>query len=83
MKVSIVAVGNSRGVRLPKAVIDQCGFGAEVDMAVEDGRVVLSRVATAREGWAEAFDAMAAAGDGAALLPEDANAAWDDAEWRW
>lgn len=83
MKVRIVAVGTSRGVRLHKTVIEQCGFGAEVEMAVEGGRVVLSRLAGVREGWADAFDAMAAVGDDAALLPGDASAEWDEAEWRW
>ena len=55
MKVAIVAIGNSRGVRLPKAVLDQLGFGAEAELAVEDGRVTLTPLTTPRRGWAEAF----------------------------
>ena len=55
MRVSIVAIGNSRGVRLPKTVLDQLGFGAEAELAVEDGRVTLTPLSTPRRGWAEAF----------------------------
>jgi antitoxin MazE len=55
MKVAIVAIGNSRGVRLPKTVLDQLGFGAEAELAIEDGRVTLTPLKAARRGWAEAF----------------------------
>jgi len=66
MKVAIVPIGNSRGVRLPKTVLEQVGFDAEAELTVEDGRVVLSPVAEVRAGWAEAFDA-----DPADLSDED------------
>ena len=55
MKVSLIAIGNSRGIRLPKAVLEQCGFGDSAEMTVERGRVVLSPSKKARAGWAEAF----------------------------
>lgn len=83
MKVNLVAVGNSRGVRLPKAVIEQCGFGDAVELRVEGDRVTLSRITPAREGWAEAFDRMREVGDDAPLLPDDASAEADEADWRW
>jgi antitoxin MazE len=57
MKVAIIPIGNSRGVRLPKAVLDQVGFGDEADLEVENGRVVLKPIAAPRQGWAEAFAA--------------------------
>ena len=58
MKVSLIAIGNSRGIRLPKAVLEQCGFGDTVELTVERGKVVLAQPAKRpREGWAEAFAA--------------------------
>jgi antitoxin MazE len=83
MKIDIVPIGNSRGIRLPKAVIEQCGFGDAVDLVVEAGRVILSPAATPRAGWAEAFAAMAGAGDDAPLMDEEAPNLWDEVEWRW
>lgn len=60
MKVSLIQVGNSRGVRLPKAVLDQCEFTNEVELTVEDGRVVLTPIKSPRSGWTEAFAATPA-----------------------
>ena len=57
MKVAIVPIGNSRGVRLPKVVLDQLGFGAEADLEVEDAKVTLTPRRAPRSGWAEAFAA--------------------------
>ena len=56
MKVDIVQIGNSRGVRLPKAILDQCGFKDQVELVVENSRVVLSPPSV-REGWEAAFAA--------------------------
>ena len=83
MKVSLVRVGNSHGVRIPKAIIEQCGFGDEIDMAVKGGTVVLAPARRHRAGWDAAFEAMAAAGDDAPLLPDDATSAFDTSEWTW
>ena len=66
MKVALVPIGNSRGVRLPKAVLEQVGFNAEAELTIEDGRLVLEPVRETREGWAAAF-----AADPAALSEED------------
>lgn len=57
MKVSLIQVGNSRGVRLPKAVLDQCEFVQDAELSVEDGRIVLTPIKAARDGWAAAFAA--------------------------
>ena len=57
MKVALVPIGNSRGVRLPKAVLEQVGFGLEAEMTIEDGRIVLEPIPTSRQGWASAFAA--------------------------
>ncbi len=73
MKVAIVPIGNSRGVRLPKLVLEQLGFGAEAELEVEDGKVTLTPRRAPRSGWAEAFAADPAPG----LTPEDEE--WLDA----
>ena len=82
MRASIVRIGNSRGLRIPKAVLDQVGIGDIVDLTVEEGRLVVRPVARPRAGWAEAAAAMAAAGDDALLDPETATA-FDEADWAW
>ncbi|MCK6453642.1 MAG: AbrB/MazE/SpoVT family DNA-binding domain-containing protein [Alphaproteobacteria bacterium] len=83
MKAPLVRIGNSHGVRIPKTVIEQCGFKGQVEMTVRDRTVVISASRRAREGWDAAFKVMAEAGDDAALLPDAVGSHWDESEWRW
>ena len=73
MKLAIIRIGNSRGLRLPKAVLEQCGFTDAVELTIETGRIVLTPITAPRAGWAEAF----AAGAPIALSEEDRD--WLDA----
>ena len=82
MRVTIRRMGNSQGVLIPKPLLAQRGWEDEVDMAVEDDTLVIRKPKKkAREGWAEASEAVAAAGDDALVMGEFSNA--DDAELVW
>jgi antitoxin MazE len=83
MKAALIRIGNSQGVRIPKAVIDQCGFDRRVEMRVEGGSLIIAPAKAARSGWDEAFKAMAERGDDRALLPEDLEHRFDGTEWEW
>lgn len=75
-------MGNSQGVLIPKPILAQLGLEDEVDMAVEDGALVIRKPEKrAREGWEEASQAVAAAGDDALVMGEFPNA--DDMETVW
>ena len=81
---SIVFTGNSRGIRIPKAMLDHCGFGDEVDLQAKNGALILRPVNTPRAGWAEAFGGMTAAKDDL-LVHEDvpASTQFEAEEWEW
>ncbi len=83
MKADIIRIGNSQGVRIPKPVLEQCGFRESVEMEVRDGRLVISPSEAPRKGWNEAFREMAEAGDDTPLLEEVPASEWDDEEWEW
>ena len=53
MRAKLVQIGNSRGVRLPKAMIEEVGLGDELEISVRKGEIVIARVKGVREGWAE------------------------------
>ena len=55
MKVKLVKIGNSTGIRLPKNVIQACGFQNEVNLNVQDGAVILTPPQQARTAWFELF----------------------------
>lgn len=84
MRARIVKIGNSQGVRIPKPLLEESGLKDEVEIRVEENRLVISRVEGARSGWAEAFRTMAARGDDA-LLDGDRSTPtqWDEEEWEW
>lgn len=82
MKASIVRIGNSRGIRLPKAVLDQCHFDDTVELQVEGNRLVVCSPKRPRSGWDEAFHDMRRHGDDA-LLDAESRSAFDEADWKW
>jgi len=82
MKARIVRIGNSRGVRIPKPLIEQTGLGEDVEIMVRGNTLVICSAARPRSGWAEAFRDMAAHGDDN-LLDQPRATRWDEDEWRW
>ena len=83
MKVNLIPIGNSKGVRIPSSVIKECGFGDEIEMRVEHGVVVLAPARGTRDGWDDAFARMAAAVDDLPLVPDTMAHDWDEEEWEW
>ncbi len=84
MVTKIVPIGNSRGIRIPKAMLEHCGFGEEVELQAKKGTLILRPVKAPRAGWVDAFGQMAATGDDH-LVHEDAPTAtkFDAEEWQW
>jgi len=84
MRVALRRVGNSSGVIIPKPLLQEIGAepGGEVEMGVEDGRIVIAPIKRlARAGWAAASQGVAEAGDDKLLWPEFGNA--DDESIQW
>ena len=77
MHANLVKIGNSRGVRLPKGVIEAAGLGEDLDLEVRDGAVIIRNAGRSRRGWAEAAAACHDAG-GDSLPDWDAAAADGD-----
>jgi len=84
MKANIVRIGNSKGIRLPKPVLEQCGLEESVEIEIEGNRLVIRPVRRPRSAWGKAFLKMAQHKDDALLDRDSSQAtAWDKAEWRW
>ncbi len=80
----LVKIGNSQGIRIPKLLLEQVGLSGQVQVEVDNDRLILSSAPGRRQGWDEQFQQMAARGDdrlldGEALLLTE----WDDKEWEW
>lgn len=84
MKTRIVRIGNSRGIRIPKPLLEQTGLHDEVEVTVQDGALIIRPAREARAGWAEAFREMARHGDDTLLDdPAPSLSSWDEDEWEW
>lgn len=84
MKSRIVKIGNSRGVRIPKLILDQLALGEEVEMTVRNEQLIIRSGEHPRAGWDEQFRQMAEKMDDR-LLDKDAVSLtqWDQDEWQW
>ena len=83
MKINLISIGNSKGIRIPSSVIKQCGLGNELEMRIENGVIVLAPVRSVREGWSAAFEKMATVGDDAPLVPDTLENDFDAEDWTW
>jgi len=78
----IVRIGNSRGIRVPKLLLDQANLPDEVELRAEPGRLVVSAAKRPREGWAAAARAMRERGDDTRLDAETPTR-FDRTDWKW
>jgi antitoxin MazE len=83
VKTRIVRIGNSQGIRIPKLLLEQTNLGGEVELELQEDRIVIRPVSPVRQHWEEAFKAMAERSDDA-LLDGDVfiSTTWDE-EWEW
>jgi len=81
MKASIIKIGNSHGVRIPKPILDQCGFNKEVELEVHNQELIIKTPKHPRKNWANSFKKMAQNGDDKLLESSETN--WDTDEWEW
>jgi antitoxin MazE len=82
MKTRLVRIGNSRGVRIPKPLIEEAGLGDEVELRVREGTLVIAPLREVREGWAAAArNAALRADDGLSVEPSATR--FDEEEWDW
>ena len=54
MRVKIAQIGNSKGVRIPKPILEACNISDEAELDIEDGVITISSIPEVRIGWQEA-----------------------------
>ena len=81
MRTELTRIGNSRGIRIPKPLIAQCGLGDVVELRVTAEGLVIAPHRSPRQGWRQAFAASGAVEEG--LLLGGVNNAFDHEEWKW
>jgi antitoxin MazE len=79
-KTRIIQIGNSRGIRVPQALLEQAQLPAEVELQAQPGRLIVRAAQRPRAGWAEAARLIRERAHDQLLDPP---ARSDDADWFW
>jgi len=82
MKVNVVPIGNSKGIRIPKAILQQCHIEKEVELEVENEKVIVSSIKKEiRKNWDSQFKNMSKKKEDRLLIDDTIDL--DSAQWEW
>ncbi len=79
VRAKLLKIGNSRGIRLAKPLLQVAGLADEVEIEAAPGILTIRPLAHPRAGWADASSSFEAEG----LLDEMSATRFDDEEWSW
>ena len=82
MKTRLVRIGNSRGVRLPKPLIEEAGLEDEVELRVHGKVIVIASTQRPRDGWVDAARRLRERGKDR-LVDPPVSTRFDEEEWKW
>jgi len=82
MQLNIIPIGNSKGIRIPKAILNQCHIKNRVDLQVKGQQIVICPPQQKpREGWNNAFANMFSHQDDILFIDDTLELINED--WQW
>jgi len=70
MKVDVIKIGNSKGIRLSKTLLDKYNIKDTVDLILEKSQIIIRPLAKPRKGWEQSFKEMSNNGDDRLLFDD-------------
>jgi len=70
MKVPIVPIGNSKGIRLSKTLIEKYDLKDSVEMILDEEFIIIKPVMNPRKNWEKAFKEMHESGDDKLIIED-------------
>jgi antitoxin MazE len=70
MDVSVIQIGNSKGIQLSKSILDRYSIKDTVELILEKEQIVIRPKAKSRKGWEAAFKKMHKLNEDKALFPD-------------
>ena len=70
MNVSVIPIGNSKGIRLGKALLEKYNIKDAVELILEKGYIIIKPISSPRKGWEKAFKKMHENGDDRLLMSD-------------
>lgn len=68
MEISLISIGNSKGIRLSKTLLEKYNIQDTIELILEKGYIILKPKAAARSSWEKSFKKMHESGDDKLLL---------------
>ena len=68
MQVSVISIGNSKGIRFSKTILEKYCIKDSVELILEKGHILLKSVKVPRKNWDKAFKQMHKNGDDKLLM---------------
>ena len=81
METNIIKIGNSKGLRLSKSILEQYNINEKVEVILEKGRIILKPIVKPRKNWEASFKQMRKENDDELLLDDVFNDEMLD-EWK-
>jgi antitoxin MazE len=70
MELSVINIGNSKGIRLSKTILEKYNISDKIELILEKGYIVLKPKVEPRKGWEKAFKKMHENGDDQLLMDD-------------
>ena len=70
MEISIIKIGNSKGLRLSKTLLEKYNIKDKVELILKKGYIILKPISKPRKGWENQFKKMSAEGDDQLLFDD-------------
>jgi len=70
METAIIKIGNSKGLRLSKAILEKYNINEKVEIILEKGRIILKPIEKPRQDWDKAFQKMHLENDDQLLIDD-------------
>jgi antitoxin MazE len=68
MKIPVIKIGNSKGIRLSKTILTKYEISDEVELILEEETILLKSVTKSRKDWDQKFSEMHAEGEDRLLI---------------
>jgi antitoxin MazE len=68
METAIIKIGNSKGLRLSKTILEKYNIKDKVELILEMGQIVLKPIEVPRKNWETAFKKMNSENDDKLLM---------------
>ena len=80
METNIIKIGNSKGLRLSKSILEQYNIYEKVEVIIEKGRIIIKPIEKPRKNWESSFKQMRKQNDDRSLIDDVFN---DETHEEW